>query len=70
MKTGLMFSGLGILFVILGDAMDAANYHHTIGVVVVGVGALLVILGTLLLSGASKGSGKSTTYASPASVPS
>ena len=70
MRTGIMFNGLGIILVILGDAMDLASYHHSIGGVIVGIGALLVILGTLLLSGATKGAGKTMASSGLSAVPS
>ncbi len=42
---GIGATGLGILAIIVGGAMYAAKYHHTIGETGVALGIVLVIIG-------------------------
>ena len=45
MKLGIMLVILGILGIIIGGALYAADYHRTIGLGGIGLGVLLLIVG-------------------------
>ena len=48
MKTGMLVLMLGILGVIIGGALYAADYHRTIGLAGIGLGIVLLIVGGVL----------------------
>lgn len=54
MNQGYTFAGLGILAIVIGGAMWALDWHHTIGEGGVGVGIILVIVGLYMSRGSKK----------------
>jgi hypothetical protein len=48
MKSGMLVIGLGILGVIIGGALYAADYHRTIGLGGIGLGIVLLVVGAVM----------------------
>lgn len=66
MNYGYGALGLGVLGVIIGGAMYAAKWHHTIGEAGIGVGVVLIILGVVYTRMDMK---KPMTMANPPAAP-
>ena len=45
MKIGIWVAIIGILGIVVGGAMYAAGYHHTIGLIGVALGFVLLVVG-------------------------